>query len=145
MRRVGIVTALFMVLACAPASAQLPQLEPPFAAHYSVNDLGIPPGVSPRLGGLTRGQDGHEQAGEDHTPVHVRRIARCVREEQSHVRAASCECVCACDRSQVPGPAPAGFSTETGARARQARPCSKVRSVSSATADASRHTNCATR
>jgi hypothetical protein len=42
-----------MALACAPASAQVPTLEPPFNGNYAVNDLGLPPGVSPRLGGLT--------------------------------------------------------------------------------------------
>src|SRR3954468_10241433 len=42
-----------MALPCAPASAQVPTLDPPFNGDYSVNDLGLPAGVSPRLGGLT--------------------------------------------------------------------------------------------
>jgi hypothetical protein len=46
-------TVVLAALACAPASAQVPTLEPPFNASYSVNVLSIPPGVSPRLGGLT--------------------------------------------------------------------------------------------
>ena len=39
------------MLTCAPARAQ--KLEPPFDASYSVVDLGAPPGVPARLGGLT--------------------------------------------------------------------------------------------
>jgi hypothetical protein len=52
-RRVGTVTALFLLLLCTPAGAQVEQLAPPFNAHYAIRDLGVPPGVSPRLGGLT--------------------------------------------------------------------------------------------
>ncbi len=40
-----------MLLVCAPAGAQ-EQLAAPFAGTYSITDLGVPPGVSPRLGGL---------------------------------------------------------------------------------------------
>src|SRR4051812_46435014 len=42
-----------MLALAAPADAQEPQLAAPFTAAYSVADLGTPPGVSPRLGGLT--------------------------------------------------------------------------------------------
>jgi hypothetical protein len=52
-RRTLSLTLLFMALACAPASAQVPTLEPPFNGDYAVKDLGLPAGVSPRLGGLT--------------------------------------------------------------------------------------------
>jgi hypothetical protein len=41
-----------MVLLAAPARAQ-EKVAAPFAGHYSITDLGVPPGVSPRLGGLT--------------------------------------------------------------------------------------------
>jgi hypothetical protein len=44
---------VLMALACAPASAQVPQLAAPFTSGYSVDDLGPPPGVPTRLGGLT--------------------------------------------------------------------------------------------
>jgi hypothetical protein len=40
-------------LMCAPASAQVPTLSPPFTSSYSVDVLQTPPGVPPRLGGLT--------------------------------------------------------------------------------------------
>jgi hypothetical protein len=52
-RRVLTLTAVLMALGCAPATAQLPTLQAPFAGDYTVSDLGVPPGVSPRLGGLT--------------------------------------------------------------------------------------------
>src|SRR3954454_18916424 len=52
-RLVAFVTVVLALALCAPAGAQVPQLEPPFTAGYSVADLGVPPGVSPRLGGLT--------------------------------------------------------------------------------------------
>jgi hypothetical protein len=42
-----------MLALCAPAGAQDAQLAAPFAASYSVKDLGTPPGVPSRLGGLT--------------------------------------------------------------------------------------------
>src|SRR4051812_15974001 len=43
---------VLLAVACTPASAQVPTLAPPFNANYSVSDIGPPPGVSPRLGGL---------------------------------------------------------------------------------------------
>jgi hypothetical protein len=50
--RIGIV--LGFVLAVLPAAAAPAQeLEPPFDSAYSVTDLGTPPGVPARLGGLT--------------------------------------------------------------------------------------------
>ena len=53
MRRVLVLTVFALALACAPAHAQTLQLEPPFAGSYSIADLGAPPGVPTRLGGLT--------------------------------------------------------------------------------------------
>ena len=53
MRRVLVLTVFALVLACAPARAQNLQLEAPFAGSYSIADLGPPPGVPTRLGGLT--------------------------------------------------------------------------------------------
>jgi hypothetical protein len=44
---------LLMAVVSAPASAQVPTLSAPFAGHYGVSDLGLPPGVPTRLGGLT--------------------------------------------------------------------------------------------
>jgi hypothetical protein len=44
---------VLVLVLCAPAGAQAPQLEAPFAASYSVKELGTPPGVPSRLGGLT--------------------------------------------------------------------------------------------
>jgi hypothetical protein len=52
-RRFLPLTALFAALACAPANAQVPTLEAPFNASYAISDIGAPPGVAPRLGGLT--------------------------------------------------------------------------------------------
>jgi len=52
-RRVLVLTAFALALACTPARAQDLQLEPPFAGSYSLADLGPPPGVPARLGGLT--------------------------------------------------------------------------------------------
>jgi hypothetical protein len=52
-RRLLTLTVLLLAFACAPASAQVPTLAPPFTGHYAVSDLGLPAGVSPRLGGLT--------------------------------------------------------------------------------------------
>jgi len=52
-RRVLALTVFALALACAPARAQDVQLQPPFAGSYSVKDLGPPPGVPSRLGGLT--------------------------------------------------------------------------------------------
>jgi hypothetical protein len=49
--RALLVTAAVFAFLCAPARAQ--DLEPPFAASYSLSDLGPPPGVPARLGGLT--------------------------------------------------------------------------------------------
>jgi hypothetical protein len=49
-RALLVIAAVFALL-CAPANAQ--DLEPPFAASYSLSDLGPPPGVPTRLGGLT--------------------------------------------------------------------------------------------
>jgi hypothetical protein len=49
--RALLVTAAVFLLASASARAQ--DLEPPFASSYSLNDLGPPPGVPTRLGGLT--------------------------------------------------------------------------------------------
>jgi hypothetical protein len=51
--RIGIVVGLALVAAAAPARAQVVQVQPPFDSSYSVTDLGPPPGVPPRLGGLT--------------------------------------------------------------------------------------------
>ena len=53
MRRVGLITAVLLVLFCAPASAQVPVLSPPFDGSYSISDLGAPAGVPTRFGGLT--------------------------------------------------------------------------------------------
>ncbi|HEX5617050.1 MAG TPA: hypothetical protein VFX51_01445 [Solirubrobacteraceae bacterium] len=53
MRRVLVLTLFALALACAPARAQDLQLAAPFAGSYSVKDLGPPPGVPSRLGGLT--------------------------------------------------------------------------------------------
>jgi hypothetical protein len=52
-RRVLILTAAVLALSCAPAGAQTLTLQPPFDRSYSVADLGPPPGVPSRLGGLT--------------------------------------------------------------------------------------------
>jgi hypothetical protein len=52
-RRVLVLTVFALALACASARAQTLQLEPPFAGSYSIADLGPPPGVPARLGGLT--------------------------------------------------------------------------------------------
>jgi hypothetical protein len=52
-RRVLSVTVLFAAIVCAPASAQVPTLAPPFNASYSISDLGAPAGVPTRFGGLT--------------------------------------------------------------------------------------------
>jgi hypothetical protein len=52
-RWVGLITVVLTLTLCAPAGAQDLQLEAPFAGDYAVTDLGTPPGVSPRLGGLT--------------------------------------------------------------------------------------------
>ena len=41
------------MLIAAPARAQDLRVEPPFDSSYSVVDLGAPPGVPARLGGLT--------------------------------------------------------------------------------------------
>jgi hypothetical protein len=50
--RVGILLGLLLTaLVAAPAGAQ--QVEPPFDGSYSITDLGPPPGVPARLGGLT--------------------------------------------------------------------------------------------
>jgi hypothetical protein len=43
---------VLLLLLAAPARAQ-DQVAAPFARDYSITDLGVPPGVSPRLGGLT--------------------------------------------------------------------------------------------
>jgi hypothetical protein len=52
--RTGIVAAVTLALLVpASASAQDVRVEPPFDSSYSVRDLGPPPGVPPRLGGLT--------------------------------------------------------------------------------------------
>ena len=53
MRRVLVLTVFALALACAPARAQDLQLGAPFAGSYSIADLGPPPGVPTRLGGLT--------------------------------------------------------------------------------------------
>ena len=53
MRRVLALTGLTLAVACAPARAQDVQLQAPFAGSYSVKDLGPPPGLPSRLGGLT--------------------------------------------------------------------------------------------
>jgi hypothetical protein len=42
-----------MAVLCAPASAQVPTLQAPFAGDYAVTDLGPPAGVPTRFGGLT--------------------------------------------------------------------------------------------
>jgi hypothetical protein len=52
-RRVLVLTVFALALACAPARAQDLQLDAPFAGSYSIKDLGPPPGVPSRLGGLT--------------------------------------------------------------------------------------------
>jgi hypothetical protein len=52
-RRVLVLIVFALALACAPAHAQDIQLQAPFAGSYSVRDLGPPPGVPTRLGGLT--------------------------------------------------------------------------------------------
>ena len=52
-RRVLVLTVFALALACAPAHAQTLKLEPPFGGSYSLKDLGPPPGVPTRLGGLT--------------------------------------------------------------------------------------------
>jgi hypothetical protein len=52
-RRVLILTAVLAALACAPASAQVPTLSPPFSSSYSVSVLNAPAGVPTRFGGLT--------------------------------------------------------------------------------------------
>jgi hypothetical protein len=49
--RTLLVIAAVFAFASAPARAQ--DLEPPFAGSYSLSDLGPPPGVPARLGGLT--------------------------------------------------------------------------------------------
>ena len=51
--RVGILAALVLAAMPAPALAQDLQLQAPFDTAYSVKDLGPPPGVPARLGGLT--------------------------------------------------------------------------------------------
>jgi hypothetical protein len=48
-----LLTVFAFALACAPARAQDLKLEAPFAGAYSIADLGPPPGVPSRLGGLT--------------------------------------------------------------------------------------------
>ena len=53
MRRVLVLIVLAFAVACAPARAQDVQLQAPFTGSYSVKDLGPPPGVPSRLGGLT--------------------------------------------------------------------------------------------
>jgi hypothetical protein len=53
MRRVGTVTVVLLLLLCGQANAQDVQLAPPFDGSYSSTDLGTPPGVPSRLGGLT--------------------------------------------------------------------------------------------
>jgi hypothetical protein len=50
-RRVLVLTAAVLALTCVPAHAQ--DLQAPFDKAYSVTDLGPPPGVPSRLGGLT--------------------------------------------------------------------------------------------
>jgi hypothetical protein len=56
-RRTGIpivvLLGLAVALSAAPAQAQDVRVEPPFDRAYSVTDLGPPPGVPARLGGLT--------------------------------------------------------------------------------------------
>jgi hypothetical protein len=57
-QRTGIRVAILLGLALALlppalAAAQSLQVQPPFDSAYSVTDLGPPPGVPPRLGGLT--------------------------------------------------------------------------------------------
>jgi hypothetical protein len=52
-RRVLVLTIFALALAGAPARAQDLKLEAPFAGSYSLADLGPPPGVPTRLGGLT--------------------------------------------------------------------------------------------
>jgi hypothetical protein len=42
-----------MAFACPIASAQVPQLAPPFSSSYSISVIGTPAGVPPRFGGLT--------------------------------------------------------------------------------------------
>jgi hypothetical protein len=43
---------MLMLALVAPARAQDAQVAAPFASHYSITDLGVPPGVPARLGGL---------------------------------------------------------------------------------------------
>jgi hypothetical protein len=50
-RRLLLLTVVVIALTCAPARAQ--ELAAPFSASYSLKDLGPPPGVPSRLGGLT--------------------------------------------------------------------------------------------
>jgi hypothetical protein len=52
-RRVLVLSVFMLAFACAPAHAQDLKLEAPFAGSYSLKDLGAPPGVPTRLGGLT--------------------------------------------------------------------------------------------
>ncbi len=42
-----------MAFTCPIASAQVPQLAPPFSSSYSISVIGTPAGVPPRFGGLT--------------------------------------------------------------------------------------------
>jgi hypothetical protein len=51
--RVGFLAGLVLAALPAPALAQDLQLQPPFDSAYSVTDIGPPPGVPARLGGLT--------------------------------------------------------------------------------------------
>ncbi len=44
---------MLTLLFCAPATAQVPVLSPPFDGSYSISDLGAPAGVPTRFGGLT--------------------------------------------------------------------------------------------
>jgi hypothetical protein len=52
-RRLLLLTAVLMAIGCAPASAQVPVLSPPFTNNYAVSVIGAPAGVPTRFGGLT--------------------------------------------------------------------------------------------
>ena len=62
-RGVGLLAAALAALAAAPGTAvgQVVVVEPPFNQNYTVRELGHPPGVPDRLGGLT------VRAGDDNT------------------------------------------------------------------------------